>query len=106
MNFMIINYHWHNDRVIISSSDFYTKWLKGIDSDWDLRNAEGGSRLNQPGARSSMMNMSRRSSRMVCSDLLWPIHVFIFDILNLCRFLIIILEYAIQTAIINIIWKT
>lgn len=44
-------------------SDFYTKWLKGIDGDWSVRNAEGGSRLNA-GTRSSVMNMSRRSSRL------------------------------------------
>ena len=53
-------------KIIQSFSDFYTKWLTGVDSDWDIRNSEGGSRLNQAGTRSSVMNMSRRSSRMVC----------------------------------------
>ena len=50
-------------KIKIIFSDFYTKWLKGIDSDWLIRNAEGGSRLNA-GTRSSVMNMSRRSSRL------------------------------------------
>ena len=50
-------------KMMILFSDFYTKWLKGIDSDWLIRNAEGGSRLNA-GTRSSVMNMSRRSSRL------------------------------------------